>query len=316
VASLLTIAAGLAWDPQIRGILAVAVGFVVLAGAVYLLLATNMGSRLGLLVALAGLFGWMSILSLYWWVNPPGIGPAGDPPSWQVEEIHVTGGDEPPALREAQLLPTPGERVTPEQILAQEPQLEEEFDSQPELSDIAAVDADVLPTDLFGGWRVTGTPDAGEAQAAADEVLVAEGVFAETTDYTHTSAFAIGGKTPVTEACNDGDPFLVYYACRAWYRVSQPFVPHPQHWAVVEVQPLIPQEVVPGEAPPSPVVDESQPAIWVVMERQLATTRVLPFTYFVVSLIGFIVFTVILHYRDKTLRRNLDEAEGVTPAAV
>jgi hypothetical protein len=316
VGSLLTLGAGLAWDPQIRGILAVVVGFVILAGAVYLLLATNVGSRLGLLLALAGLFGWMSILSLYWWVNPPGIGPAGDPPSWQVEEIHVTGSDEPPVLREAQRLPSPDDRVTPEQVLAEAPQLAAEFDSQPDLSDIAEVDSDVLPTDLFGGWSVTSTSDAGEAQAAADESLVDEGVFAEATAFTHTSTFEIGGKTPVTEACDEDDAFFLYYGCRAWHRVTQPFTTHPPHYAVVEVQPLVPQETVPGQAPPRPVVDETQPAIWVIMERQLATTRVLPFTYFLVSIIGFVVFTTILHYRDKTLRRNLAEADGVTPAAV
>jgi hypothetical protein len=314
--SLLTVASGLAWDPQIRGILAVAVGFVVLAGAVYLLLATNMGARLGLLVALAGLFGWMSILTLYWWVNPPGIGPAGDPPYWLVEEIHVTGSDEPPALREAQRLPTPDERVTPDQVIAEAPELAAELGSEPELSDIAALDATLLPPDLFGGWRVTGTADAGEAQAAADEALVDEGVFPDATSYTHTSAFQAGGKTRVGEVCDEGDAFFAYYACRAWFRVTEPFKTHPTQWAVAEVRPLIPQETVPGEAPPRPVVDRTQPAIWVIMERQLGTTRVLPFTYFVVSIIGFVVFTTILHYRDKTLRRNLDEAEGVAPVAV
>ena len=35
--------AGIAWDPQIRGFLAVAVGVVVLMGSVYLLLVTNLG---------------------------------------------------------------------------------------------------------------------------------------------------------------------------------------------------------------------------------------------------------------------------------
>ena len=40
--------AGIAWDPQIRGFLAVLVGVVVLLGSVYLLLVTNLGARLGL----------------------------------------------------------------------------------------------------------------------------------------------------------------------------------------------------------------------------------------------------------------------------
>ena len=55
------VAFALSWDPAIRGILATAVGVVVLCGSVYLLLGTNLGARLGFLMAMAGLFGWMAI---------------------------------------------------------------------------------------------------------------------------------------------------------------------------------------------------------------------------------------------------------------
>ncbi len=44
--------AGISWDPGIRGILTVAVGVAVLMGSVYLILATNTGARLGMLIAL------------------------------------------------------------------------------------------------------------------------------------------------------------------------------------------------------------------------------------------------------------------------
>jgi hypothetical protein len=315
VASIVTFAAGLAWDPQIRGILAVLVGFVVLAGSVYLLLTTNLGSRLGFLLALAGLFGWMTILTLYWWVNPPGIGPAGDPPFWEVSEIHVTGGDEPPLLREAQLLPAPGTRVTPEQVLNDAPEVADQVGEDAALSDIAGVAPELLPRDDFGGWSVTSTADAGEAQAAADVALVDQGVFASAADLEHSSVFQIGGKPKVTETCNEDDAFFIYYACRAWFRVTEPLKTHPPHYAVVEVQSVIPQEPVPGQPPPRPIVDDTQPAIWVIMERQLATTRVLPFTYFIVSLAGFIIFSVMLHYRDKTLKRNVEQADLVSTGA-
>ena len=46
--AMLHLLAGIAWDPQIRGFLAVLVGVVVLMGSVYLLLGTNLGARLGL----------------------------------------------------------------------------------------------------------------------------------------------------------------------------------------------------------------------------------------------------------------------------
>ncbi len=77
--------AGLAWDPEIRGFLAVLTGVVVLMGSVWLLLATNSGTRLGTLIALAGFFGWMTIMAAIWWVY--GIGYRGDAPRWEPVEI-------------------------------------------------------------------------------------------------------------------------------------------------------------------------------------------------------------------------------------
>jgi len=82
--------AGLAWDPEIRGFLAVLTGVVVLMGSVWLLLATNTGTRLGTLLALAGFFGWMTIMAAIWWIY--GIGYRGDAPTWQEVEI-VEGFD-------------------------------------------------------------------------------------------------------------------------------------------------------------------------------------------------------------------------------
>ena len=49
---------------------------------------------------------------------------------------------------------------------------------------------------------------------------------------------------------------------------------HRPHWAVVEVRPVVPQETEPGRAPPTPVIDESQPPVYVVMLRDLGTQRV------------------------------------------
>jgi hypothetical protein len=81
----------LTWDPFMRGFLATAVGVVVLCGSVYLLLGTNVGSRLGFLIAFAGLSGWMTIMGLQWWVY--GIGLIGDPPTWHATEIVTSESD-------------------------------------------------------------------------------------------------------------------------------------------------------------------------------------------------------------------------------
>ena len=47
------------WEPEIRGWIIVIISVVVLMGSTYLLLGTNVGARLGFLIAFAGLAGWM-----------------------------------------------------------------------------------------------------------------------------------------------------------------------------------------------------------------------------------------------------------------
>jgi hypothetical protein len=78
----------LGWDPQIRAILVVALAVVVLPGSVYMILGTNLGSRLGFLVAIAGVSGWMLIQAIIWTVY--GIGYVGDAPSWKLREVVVS----------------------------------------------------------------------------------------------------------------------------------------------------------------------------------------------------------------------------------
>ena len=85
VLSLVTTLAGIGWEPTIRGWLTVALGSAVLMGSVWLILATNLGHRLGSLVSLAGFFAWMVIMGFVWWIY--GIGRAGDPPEWVVVEF-------------------------------------------------------------------------------------------------------------------------------------------------------------------------------------------------------------------------------------
>jgi hypothetical protein len=42
---------------------------------------TNVGSRLGIQLAVAGFFGWMTVLGAVWWVY--GKGPVGESPTWK-----------------------------------------------------------------------------------------------------------------------------------------------------------------------------------------------------------------------------------------
>ena len=72
------------WEPELRGIVIVAIAVGVLIGGTYLVVGTNLGARLGFLVVLAGLFGWMATMGVIWWTY--GIGLKGREPTWQPAE--------------------------------------------------------------------------------------------------------------------------------------------------------------------------------------------------------------------------------------
>ncbi|MYI56970.1 MAG: hypothetical protein F4062_08115, partial [Acidimicrobiia bacterium] len=74
---------GISWEPEIRGILTVALASALLMGTVWLLLVLNTGVRLGSLLALAGMFGWFTIMAVIWWLQ--GIGYVGESPTWEYE---------------------------------------------------------------------------------------------------------------------------------------------------------------------------------------------------------------------------------------
>lgn len=82
---LLNLLGVLSWDPQIRGLLIVVVIFVMLPGSIYLLIATNVGARMGFLLAVAGITGWTMILGITWTFYGQGL--KGRDPSWKVQEV-------------------------------------------------------------------------------------------------------------------------------------------------------------------------------------------------------------------------------------
>lgn len=78
------------WNPEIRGFTTVVIAVISLCGSIYLINATNLGSRLGFLVSLAGLAGWMGLMGLIWLIY--GIGLKGPEPTWQPVQV-VRDGD-------------------------------------------------------------------------------------------------------------------------------------------------------------------------------------------------------------------------------
>jgi hypothetical protein len=77
--------------------------------------------------------------------------------------------------------------------------------------------------------------------------------------------------------------------------------PHPHHFAVIQVQPVIEQEVPFGETPPPPEPDPDAQVFTVVMERDLGTKRLVPAAFTIVNAIFFGVTCNVLHRRDKAV---------------
>ncbi len=332
--------AGLGWDPEIRGFLAVFAGVVVLMGSVWLLLAVNAGTRLGALISLAGFFGWMVIMGLVWWIY--GIGWVGNSPVWELREINV-GDLDAAALEVATVLPDAGElpsafnlvvdsndpvaqaefgqvtrdTLTPDQtegLSAQEiDELvadEQARNIETTLSELAAVspgviaDAEASGRLNFGGWKLLSTAEAGEAQASAVAMLIESPDLAFTTqdDFKLLNAYTIGGK--------DGLPENPDRLDRIWTQIRTALtITHPTRYGVVQVQEVIDQPLLPGQAPPRPIVDESQPVISVIMVRDLGNLRLRPALVTLGSLCIFAALCLFLHERDKLAWRQREQVE-------
>jgi len=133
------------WEPQLRGYTVVMIAVVVLIGGTYLVVGTNLGARLGFLVVLAGLFGWMAAMGAIWWTY--GIGLKGREPSWK-EAAPAT------IIRDGELLQTVGILEQPLKLV-----------------DSPAQNAEVVAAALFEeGWRelYEADPQRGQAFPATD----------------------------------------------------------------------------------------------------------------------------------------------------
>jgi len=83
------------WNPTILGVLVVLSAIGLFCGSAYLLLATNLGGRLGFLVAFASLTGFLVLLTTLWWTSGnSGIDPPhGKSPSWSVVDVVSSPSD-------------------------------------------------------------------------------------------------------------------------------------------------------------------------------------------------------------------------------
>ena len=309
----MNVLAAISWDPGFRGILVVAVGVLVLIGSVYLILATNSGFRLGFLLTLTGLMGWMTIMGVTWSIY--GIGKQGATPSWVVEDLNYDNLEETDVVV-ARQVPEPDQLPTAQSFLDKDPKLAAQFPvlegvKRPGLGDLLGVQPELeeqLQEDLPDGWTLLASsdPQTGEAQASASAYVVDERkLFESQSDFVVLNAFSYGGKPDL-----DPDANLLE---RAWFKVKRvltwPFG-HPTHYGVVQIQQVVPQETKPGEAPPLPKADETKPVISVVMVRDLGQRRLPSVGVTIFSGIVFGVCCNSLHRRDKLVAQARAAAAG------
>jgi hypothetical protein len=335
----LNVLGSIQWDPEIRNLLSLLVGVGVLIGSVYLLLATNLGARLGLMVAMAALFGWIAGMGVVWWIY--GIGMKGEASHWQVVEINIDDLSVS-GVTSAQTLPEPVDLPDPAAVLAEHPELTEvvippgQEGKQPSLGELVEADPALLdelglrPDDL-GGWTllIPSDPQRGDAVATADAALGPDGEaqFDDASEYKVLDVFSEGGKERLAEdaVCKPRFVHPVWEGC--WERAKHKLLSiwhwrHPTHYAVVQVQEVIhpctegqeptaaaPCVVVPeGSAPPPPQVDPSKPVLSVIMVRDLGDLR---FPAAMVTVVFTSLFALTcwrLHARDKLVMAH--RAEG------
>jgi len=254
------------WEPELRGVLIVIIAIVTLCGSVYLLLATNLGARLGLLVALAGLAGWMMLMGIVWMIY--GIGLKGPEPSW---------------------IAVPGRTVLQDNSALFTASVLETSVKVPEGASYSEQAEIVRDEFIAEGWTTLSEEDPSFGQAAASAAVFLE----------ETGAFTAGQFRPVAVYDIGGERWpklgdaLDFFAFR-----------HDPHYVVVEVAPLEQTRAEPGRAPAPPKVDESRQHQYVYMVRDLGAQRQPAFFVALGSGIIFLVLCWVLHRRERILTRN------------
>jgi hypothetical protein len=255
------------WEPQLRGILIIIIAVSVLCGSVFLILGTNLGARLGFLLSLSALAGWMMLMGMVWWAF--GLGLQGEVASWKPvkgETILQT----PTALKEAAILRSD----------AQLPGEDASFVEQADALDQLLLD---------NGWRKLTESDPSFGQSAASGgVEIEEDGTLTAGQYQVVNVFNKGGQR--YPKLGDELDFLAFL--------------HKPHWIVVEVATLVEQRDEPGRAPARAEIDPSQPHRYVYMIRDRGTKRY-PAAYITLgATIVFLSTCWLLHSRERRVRLN------------
>ena len=272
------------WYPTILGVLVVIAAVSLFMGSIYLLLATNLGARLGFLIAAAGLSGFMVLLSCLWLTTSSPLNTLkGRPPSWKAVES-IEGGD------------LARSKIPAIQKLGDGDQLKDPAEE----ANVKAVLDQVV---------VTPAQNPGSQEVAATNKFA---IYAAATDYLAPTYYETGGGNIFGQVKIDLDgrfPLL---------HVSL----HTPKYAVVNICPVDKDKlVVPfGATPPTPQCKGGAPINSVVFERDLGSVRVPPLVALVGSSILFILCLLSLHWRERDLQEQAAalqaEADRTTGGAV
>lgn len=175
-------------------------------------------------------------------------------------------------------------------------------------SELAAVAPGLIDQENpdLGGWTLLSTAEAGEAQASAIAMLLESNdfSFAGQNEFKVLDAYTIGGKEGLPDDPNVLD--------RVWTKIRQTAqITHPTRYGIIQVQRVTEESItnLPGTAPQTPVVDETEPIVSVVMIRNLGNLRQIPAMVTIGSLLIFLGLCYMLHERDKLLMERRAEFE-------
>lgn len=270
--STLADALAISWEPELRGVLIFIISVSLFCGSIYLILATNLGARLGFLVALTGLAGWMTLLGMIWMIY--GIGLKGPEPSWA--EV-------------------PGRTVLQDTDALYQAEVFEQRVDVPEDASFSE-EAEIVAAE-FGaeGWELLSedAPAFGQAAAAAGEFLEETGAFSAG-EFQAERVFDTGGERY---------PMIGDFDLLAFF--------HKPHYVVVEVAPLVPTRTEAGRAPAAAKIDDTRQRQYVYMIRDLGARRQPASVLTLGSGIVFLVGCWLLHRRERVLEANRSGASLV-----
>lgn len=255
------------WQPELRGILITIISVVTFCGSTYFILSTNLGARLGFLVAFAALAGWIFLMGATWWTYGKGL--LGPDASW----APVSGQT---VLQSTDALNNSGALDDPVVV---DPSADPEATAN-------AVTAQLVAE----GWRQleSSVPSFQQAGAAASVLLEESGAM-QSGEFQVANVFDIGGERR-PQLLNGKLDFLAFL--------------HAPHYSLVEIAPLIEQREEPGRAPAKPEIDNSRPRQYVYMLRDLGAKRKPAGLITIGSLIVFLMLCYLLHIRDRRVNAN------------